>query len=138
MKISLGTAKRRLAFVWFAGFGLPFIILVARTLLANTNSQTEEIWNWFLPSVLPTLSLIIGVLVADLKVDHQFLKKPADSTLYILALALSSLYLIAVLSTLIMSPALSGSTTDHLQRSHIYLGPTQGLCAGCLAAFFRK
>ncbi len=137
MPVSLGGAKRSLAIIWFVGFGIPFLILLLRTIRTDQRSQTDEMWNWFLPSVLPTLSLIIGVLVADLRKQPD-LKKAADGSMFGFAFAMSLLYLAAVLITLVMSPLQPGAATDLLKRSHVYLGPTQGLTAGCLAAFFRR
>jgi hypothetical protein len=137
MSLSLGSAKKWLSGVWFTGFGIPFLILLARTFGTSGDSQTSDMWNWFFPTVLPTVSLILGVLVADWKRQPN-LTKPADGSLFGLAFALSVLYLVAVIGTLVMSPGLPGAATDLLKRSHVYLAPVQGLAAASLAAFFRK
>jgi hypothetical protein len=136
MPPSLSTAKRWLSLLWLSGFAVAFLILLVRSLSTSGPSQTSEMWSWFLPTTLPTVSLIVGVLVADWR-RQPVLNKPADGALFALALSVSVLYLLAVIATLVRS-GLGDSPIDFLKGSHVYLGPVQGLATGALAAFFRR
>ena|ERR1700688_1654059 len=136
MPPSLSTAKRWLSLLWLSGFAVPFLILLVRSLSTDKTSQTPDMWSWFLPTTLPTVSLIVGVLIADWR-KQPVLKKPADGALFVVALSVSVLYLSAVIATLVRS-GLVDSPMEFLKSSHVYLGPVQGLATGALAAFFRR
>jgi len=133
--LSLETSRRRLAVLWFAGAAVPFVTLLAQTLLGRYGKEAEQAWGWLLPTVVPTLSLILGVLAvsankpprADLVVDRFF---------YRLSWWLSAVYLATVAATLFVQPLTSWAPLDLMLRSNLWLGPMQGLVAATLAAFF--
>jgi cobalamin synthase len=133
--LSLETSRRRLAVLWFAGAAVSFVTLLAQTLLGRYGKESEQAWGWLLPSVVPTLSLIIGVLAvsankpprADLVVDRFF---------YRLSWWLSAVYLATVAATLFVQPLTRWAPLDLMLRSNLWLGPMQGLVAAALAAFF--
>ena len=58
-----------LASIWFVGAGLCFIVLVGQSQVGIFDSDTGAVWGWFLPTVMPTLSLIVSALVADYRKD---------------------------------------------------------------------
>jgi hypothetical protein len=127
--------KRYLAAVWFCGSGLTFFILMVQSLNGRYEGKEGEVWGWFLPSVMPTLSLIAGVLVMDaLGKGIQPLR--ADGFLFRLALGLSIAYLVTVLSTVLMQPFSVVLPLEMMKKSHLWLGPMQGLVAASLSAFF--
>jgi hypothetical protein len=61
-KLSMETSRKRLAVLWFAGAGVVFLTLLAQTLAGRYADKAEQAWGWMLPTVVPTLSLIVGVL----------------------------------------------------------------------------
>src|SRR3546814_12120112 len=63
--MTVASSKWMLAAIWLVGAGGVFLLLVAQSLLGRSEPATHEVWGWFLPTVMPTLSLIVGVLVAD-------------------------------------------------------------------------
>jgi hypothetical protein len=116
----------RLAIIWFAGGGFLFVILVGQSLTGYYEPRTEDAWGWFLPTVMPTLSLIVGALVADYRrVADQGVAKQQAGPLFWLGAGLSVFYLLLVALTL-------------MQRSNLWLGPLQGLCVAALAFFFHS
>ena len=74
MSVSMDREKKRLALIWFVGAGLLFCLVLLQSVRNVYGTQTEKAWAWLLPSVMPTLSLIVGVLVSDVgqgRVDIQ-------------------------------------------------------------------
>lgn len=137
VEVSTRVSKKRLATVWFvAGFVL-FLVLVLQSVLGKFGDRTEEAWAWFLPTLMPTLSLIIGVLVLDASTGPGRDKK-VDRFMFRLAFALSAFYLFLVALTLFVQPFTGVPLLVLMQRSNLWLGPFQGLVAAALGAFFVK
>ena len=129
------------ASVWLGGAGLVFSILVVQSLVGRYGTQSQDAWAWYLPTVMPTLSLIIGVLVSDFRAASANAKPLPVSTkgLLWLGLGLSVFYLLLVAVTILVQPFLQDvSPIELMHRSNLWLGPLQGLTAGVLAAFFRS
>lgn len=141
--MTLTRSKWTLAGVWLAGAGLVFVVLVGQSLAGRYGEHSNDAWSWYLPTVMPTLSLIIGALVGDFRSEgpDPGRKKLPDNArgLLWLGLALSVFYLGLVSVAVLAQPFLPQlSPLDLMQRSNLWLGPLQGLTVGVLAAFFRK
>lgn len=154
--MTLTKSKWMFASIWLGGAGLVFLILVVQSLVGRYGSQSEDAWAWYLPTVMPTLSLIIGVLATDFRVaatanataaasattttanDAKVLPVSARGLLW-LGVGLSVFYLLLVAVTILAQPFLQDvSPIELMHRSNLWLGPLQGLTAGVLAAFFRS
>ncbi len=155
--MTLTKSKWMFASIWLGGAGLVFLILVVQSLVGRYGSQSEDAWAWYLPTVMPTLSLIIGVLATDFRVaatansnsttpaattptttDAKVLPVSARGLLW-LGVGLSVFYLLLVAVTILAQVFLQGvSPIELMHRSNLWLGPLQGLTAGVLAAFFRS
>ena len=94
-----------------------------------------EVFGWFLPTVLPTLSLILGVSVMD-SLGKGIQTPRADQFLFKLALGLSIAYLVTVMATVVIQPFTTILPIEIMHKSHLWLGPFQGLVAASLSAFF--
>ena len=129
--------KRRLATVWFALGGVIFLLLVIQTVMGYYGQRATDAWGWFLPNVMPTLSLIVGVLVLD-QMGGGVKTRTADAFLYRLALGLSCAYLLLILLSILVQPFAPLPPLELMQQSNLWLGPLQGLVAGTLGAFFIK
>lgn len=132
-----------LACVWLGGAGLVFLVLVGQSLAGRYGSHSNDAWSWYLPTVMPTLSLIIGALVMDFRsaagdAVSAPLAESARGLLW-LGVVLSVFYLGLVAIAVLAQPFLPQlSPLELMQRSNLWLGPLQGLTVGVLAAFFRK
>jgi hypothetical protein len=129
--------KRRLATVWFVLGGVIFLLLVIQTVMGYYGQRATDAWGWFLPNVMPTLSLIVGVLVLD-QMGGGVKTRTADAFLYRLALGLSCAYLLLILLSILIQPFAPLPPLELMQQSNLWLGPLQGLVAGALGAFFIK
>jgi hypothetical protein len=123
-----------LAAIWFAGAGVLFFLLILQTIFKHYGDRAGDVWSWFLPMIMPTLSLIIGVLVWDGL--GQSTQTRADSFVYWFAGGLSLVYLIALGLTFFLSPFSPWTPLELMKQSSLYLGPFQGLVAASLGAFF--
>ncbi|MDZ4350983.1 MAG: hypothetical protein U1A22_15765 [Xanthomonadaceae bacterium] len=138
--MTLNSAKWLLATIWLVGGGLVFLLLVGGSIGNRYDPNVQDAWGWFLPTVMPTLLLIVGVLVADHQTEAAAdqAARPVAGRLLWLGATLSVVYLVLVaLSVLIPAFWTHISPLELMQRSNLWLGPLQGLTAAVLAAFFR-
>lgn len=137
MTLSMVTAKRRLSVVWFTGAAVLFLLMIGQTVLDHYGPDVEEAWGWLLPAILPTLSLIIGVLVMD-ALGKSVKAASVDDFMFWTAFGLSVFYLLMVVLAILLQPVSKLEPLTLLQRSNLWLGPMQGLVSAALAAFFVK
>ena len=131
-----------LAGIWFVGAGVSFIVLVGQSQFGIYNADTAAVWGWFLPAVMPTLSLIVGTLVADYRkvpAGASGAAKSAAGPVFWLGAALSAFYLLLLGTTIAMaSLQVDAAPIGLMQRSNLWLGPLQGLCVAALGFFFQS
>jgi hypothetical protein len=137
-RISLAVAQPRLAVVWFSGGGFILLLVIIQSLMGKYEGKTDEAWSWLLPTLMPTLSLIIGVLAAGAKREN-----PPEETvtrfIFNLSFWLSFTYLLLVALTILVSPFTAENVKESLElmhRSNLWLGPLQGLVGAALGVFF--
>ncbi len=94
---------------------------------------------------MPTLSLIVGVLVADSlgKNENKDASElpTADQFVFRLSFSLSIAYLLTVVLTILLSPFFEQSAQektifDLMKLSNLWLAPFQGLVSAALGSFF--
>jgi len=135
--MTIDKAKWTLASIWLGGAGLIFLIMVGQSIGDIYGSRAEDAWAWYLPTVMPTLSLIVGVLVADFTARREA-SIESNPPMFRLGVGLSLFYLVLVLMTLLVQPFLPNlAPLDLMTRSNLWLAPLQGLTAAVLGAFFR-
>jgi hypothetical protein len=135
MRKDWNKCKKKLAILWFVGGGILFFIIFIQTLFGHYESEVKEAWEWTFPTILPNLSLIIGVLVMD-SMKKEGKKKTIDGFLFNLSFILSIVYILTVLLTIILEPFSSLKTVELMKLSNLWLGPFQGLVSASLGAFF--
>lgn len=135
--ISVKACKKRLAYLWISVGLVLFVLLVLQSTLGKFGTRVEEAWAWLLPTIMPTLSLIIGVLVLDVS-PTRHRDKQIDRFLFRLAFNLSAIYLALVMLVPLIQPFTNFSPFELMRRSNFWLGPLQGLVAAVLGAFFVK
>lgn len=144
--ISLEKARHRLARLWFIGVGIIFLLLVAQSFGNVYEGRLEEVWSWALPTVIPTLSLLLSVLGANAIV--QVNDGNADTAMvrrsfYSIAYWLSIFYLLLILVTILFQPigvymnsSEKFTAVDFLKRSQLWLSPVQGLVISAIGILF--
>jgi hypothetical protein len=135
MGIPMQQCKRRLATLWFICAGGLFLIVLFQTFFGHYGKSVNDAWGWLLPTVLPTLSLIVGVLVSD-ALGKGIRVETVDKFLFKLTFGLSATYLFAVFLTIAIQPVARTSPPELMKQSNLWLGPFQGLVSASLGAFF--
>jgi hypothetical protein len=137
MKIRKSTGRVALGSLWFLGGGFLFILFVVQTILGRYEGKTDVAWAWLLPTIMPTLLLMIGVFAADAMgpQDEDAAVKPF---IFFLSFGISVLYLAAVALTILLQPYSKTPFWELMKQSNLYLGPFQGLVAAAIGIFFVK
>ena len=136
--VSLDTGQMKLAKVWLLGSGLIFFILVVQSLRHAYGDMTQEAWGWFLPTLLPSLGLIVTVLTYT-ALDPLTSGSVVRKGFLNMAVWLSAAYLFTVLLTILMQPFSGTKPIDAIalmRTSNLWLGPFQGIVASALGVLF--
>ncbi len=135
MKTSWIQARKKIAIVWLIGGAIAFFLIFMQS-LGTKYDDPGKVWNWFLPTVLPTMSLIVGVMVTDKKHDSS---EVVPSFIFKMAFFLSIFYLLVLILPIMLEPLMKGLTLDKImEQSNLWLSPLQGLVVAAIAVFFVK
>ncbi len=143
MAESIGTtqAKKLLTYVWFVGSAIPFLLVVCQSAIGDRYGvRVREVWEWLLPTLVPTSTLILGVLVWEARNTRRRSRR-VSRVLFRVTLGLAVVYLLIVNGLLVfMQPVDPGAAgvggIETLTGSGIYLAPLQGLVTAAFGAFF--
>jgi hypothetical protein len=136
-QLSTAFCKRWLAGLWFIAAGILFFIFIFQTLLDHYGARTRDAWGWFLPTISPTLSLILSVLVMD-ALGKGMKTEKTSIFIFCLSFGLSLAYLVAVGATIFIQPFIKSPPVELMEMSNIFLGPFQGFVSASLGVFFVK
>ena len=135
-RIELDRARRFIAIVWFAGGGLCFALMILQSIIGRFEGVGQKAWAWFTPTIVPTLSLIIGVLASTASEDDS--GRTVKKFFYHAAVGLSLAYLIILLLTMLLEPIAGIHNMDYFNFSNFWLTPMQGLVVAALGALFNS
>jgi hypothetical protein len=130
--VPLGDCQRKLTTLWLVALIPAFLAMVGRTLFGPVDYQ--QMWEWFLPSTMPTLILIIGTRAGI--ATKRIRARGVDPGFFKLALALSVVYLLLIDMVVVSEPFLKSPTINVVRQSSLFLAPLQGLVAACIGVFF--
>ena len=91
--LSMARCKTILGAIWVVFFLALFILLVLQVNGNKYDGNASAVWNWFLPMILPTVSLIIGVFLLDVQ-NNSIQEAKVNATVFYLAAGGSIIYLI--------------------------------------------
>lgn len=130
----LERARNQLATIWFVGGGILLVVLVVQSILGKYESL-QEVWAWFVPTVVPSLSLMLGVIAADALAgtgDVRTVKVP----FFHFSRGLSLFYLGLLAVTIFLEPFSPTPGMQLFTLSNYWLTPTQGLAVAAIGAVF--
>jgi hypothetical protein len=132
-RLLLEDARTTLSRIWFIGSGVNFLILLVQSLLGKYGSDTQQVWSWFIPSVVPTLSLVITVLGVGAmgKKENRFVKTQFVDLAKYLSIAYMCVLFLTIVAASLRPPAI-----DVLLLSNAWLGPLQGLTVAAIGYLF--
>jgi hypothetical protein len=136
--VSLSACQRRLAAIWLIGGGLAVLMLFGFTVGNRFGSLVDRAWSWLVPTIVPTLSVVIGAIAYDARRGDSGVV--VDRMAYVVAAGLSIFYFALLLGTMLVLPLVESSSEigalQFFSSSNYWLGPTQGLVGIALGAFF--
>jgi hypothetical protein len=134
--IRLDDVRWKLARLWLIMSTVLALLLIGQSVMNKYAGKVTDVWSWALPTIIPTLSLILTVLGATAnetgKDDQARIKKP----FYRAAYWLSVFYLSLILGTILVEPFTPYAPLELLKLSNLWLGPIQGLVASSMATLF--
>lgn len=131
----LHLVQARLARLWLLGAASISLVLIIQSVAQKYRGQETEVWGWALPTLLPTLSLIVSVLGAgalDVKHDRGLVRQSFSRVAY----WLSAAYLLAIMLTILIEPFTEAPPLYLLRLSNLWLGPFQALVASAVGVLF--
>ena len=128
--------RKTILVVWLIGTGLLFVLLFIQSIFEHYGNDVPDAWGWFTTSVMPTLSLILGVTIAEH--GQQQLPKQVDRFSYLLVFWISVVYLVVALVTLLLEPISPLGSIGLLKRSNLWLGPLQGIVTASFGVLFAR
>jgi hypothetical protein len=138
-RVPMKRCQRRIVLTWAVGVLPASAILMAQALWNTYGEKTVGVIEWFLPSVMPTLLLVIGV-VANSELDDTKKQRPASVSVFFfrLTMGISVVYLLVLTAAVLISPLVPGvdARIATMHRSSLLLGPLQGLVSATLGVFF--
>lgn len=135
--LSTRTCRQRLASLWLVSSSVVFLVMVVQTFGDKYGGHAEVAWSWFLPTVVPTLSLIVGILVVDAR-RGQLKEQKVERYFFRVAFGLSAMYLCLVAAVLLGQQLTRYTPFELMKLSSLFLGPFQGITTAALGAFFVK
>jgi len=120
--------------VWFIGSGVSFGILVVQSIFGKYGENVDAAWSWFIPTVVPTLSLMIGVMGAAAIGSRD--RRKVKINFFEIALWVSITYLVVLVGTIVLEPFSPMEALTLMKMSNYWLGPIQGLAVGAIAVVF--
>ena len=137
MPISFSKGQQTLAVLWFCGGGLAMIILIVQSIAGTWGTWVSDAWSWLLPTILPTLTLILSTVVVE-ATQQRVSRSEVNLFAYYLCLGLSAFYLICIVSILFTVNFVQIKPLELMKMSSLWLAPLQGLLSGIIGVFFVK
>jgi len=113
------------------------LILIAQSIAGTWGTWVSDAWSWLLPTILPTLTLIISTVAVE-ATQHRASRTEVNSFAYYLCLGLSAFYLLCVVTILITVNFVQIKPLELMKMSSLWLAPLQGLLSGIIGVFFVK
>jgi len=134
-RFSTARGQRLLAYVWFGASALLFVLVFALTLQQRYGNRDQDVWTWLLGCIVPTVTLIIGVIVHTAQ-NTRADRSTVSALAFWVAMGLSGFYLTLLLALLVLHPLTSFTPLELLQKSAMFLPAIQGLLGVALGVFF--
>lgn len=141
-RLPMARCQQRLLLLWLALALVAFAVLIGQTLPAAGVYRAErgDVWNWFLPHVVPTLALMVGTVVNP--ATRAGAADTVDRFTYRLCVGLSLAFLAVLLGVLLAGAHACDATAPPcspaaaLRELAVVLTGVQTLVGLALGAFF--
>lgn len=130
-------AKRKLLFTWILGFFLLFLFFLVQT-ITGRYKNIQGHWEWFLPQILPTLSLMLSAFFANADKNAKSDKLVIDIWYFRICQIISYVYFIVFLIVLFSYTKDKGNILEYYRGFSIVFSVFQTLLSASLGFFFVK
>lgn len=147
--MTMTSGKRILGLIWFVGGLIPIIFLyVQDSYFEKYGEKGEEVWNWLLPTIVPTITLIIGVYAYDFfqnrngkqETNEKEVKnekvESMDKFIFYLTLGFTLVYLLLVNSIIFLEPYSQDTIFEQISESRKIWGTLQLFVNPLVGIFF--
>ncbi|SRR5216683_3013231 len=133
-RLPLVQCQRRLAGLWLAGAAVLLLLMIAQSIGNKYGDATDQAWGWLLPTMIPTLSLIVGAFAAAAR--RPIDQATVDGFSYRLTFWLSAFYLLLVLAVPLAQPLTGRPPLELMRLSKLWLEAVQGIVGISLGVYF--
>ena len=123
--------------VWATGSGILLLVAWLQIIFDHYGENGRDVFEWLLPSIVPTLSLVTGVWINNARKKSQG-KKQVDRGTYRIVLAVSIIYLLFIGMVFAVQPMVARPPIEVVQDSSLILAPLQGVMCGFIGIFFNQ
>jgi hypothetical protein len=123
----LETARNGLARLWFIWGFVILLVVIVQSILGYYGEQLREAWSWFIPTIVPTCSLMLGVLGESAMRNEDDDLRTVKRTFYQLTRWISCGYLLILSLTICLAPFAPVNAVQLYTLSNYWLAPMQGI-----------
>lgn len=134
-RVPLAQCQRKLLVTWLVGLAPGILLMASRSLTGSFSGSEQEVWAWFIPMFLPTLTLMIGAY-SSIAFKEQADSITVDKSFFYISLSCSVFYLLILLSVVLYQPFADKPALETFSRSSFFLSAIQGISTGCIGVFF--
>jgi hypothetical protein len=69
--ISMERLQMKLAVIWLSGAGLILTVMIVGSLNGLFDKSTQAVWEWLLPTIMPTIGSIVSTLAATTLLENS-------------------------------------------------------------------
>lgn len=132
---TLKKSQRSLLLIWLIGLAPSLVLISVRTIVGAFDTLEQEVWSWFVPMFLPSVTLMIGAY-SKVALDTQHQPVSVDTFFFKLSIGLSVSYLLSLFLVIVYQPFADDPALVVFRRSSLFLAVIQGFTAACLGVFF--
>lgn len=130
--------RAMLTTLWWAwGLLLILLLIVLSLQPALFGDNIEKIWQWFLPNLVPAMTMVGFTAYASPGTSNPGTSDPGTMNLFPLALGISGFYL-AILTLSVAGTLFAPQPLEFVTMSSLWLAPLQGFALAGLGVFFVK
>lgn len=133
--LTMRNCQRSLLLIWLVGLTPTLSLVSIRTIVGAFSGVEQEVWSWFIPTFLPSVTLMIGAY-SRVALDTEQDSVTVDTFFFRLSIGLSIFYLLSLFLVIGYQPFAGDAVMTIFQRSSLFLAVIQGAVAACLGVFF--
>jgi hypothetical protein len=133
--LSMARCKIILGVIWMAFFLGLFTLLLLQVDGSKYGGDAGTVWSWFLPMILPTVTLIVGVFLLDVQ-NNSIQEAKVNFIVFFLAVSGSIIYLIFLSWIFLGEPFSSKNVFSAMKDYGMPISVLQGLVNSLIGVFF--